>query len=166
MKEVAILLLLALMLNGCGSTTPNAQAAASGGWQANMSGGVGTSSGFSFIAQFTVGGNGALSFSNSSPFQFLNQQQDTCLGTASITESGTLDVTFNSADQVTGTFSFTITSSAGDVIMLSSTDVTGTINTTTNTLSNGSIVGTWTLTPGTGTSCVATSGTFTMTQTS
>jgi hypothetical protein len=163
MKEVAILLLLALMLNGCGTTTPNAQAAASGGWEAQMSGGVGTSSGFSFIAQFTVGDNGALSFSN---FQFLNQQQDTCFGTDSITESGMLDVTFNSADQVTGTFSFTITSSAGDAVTLSSSDVTGTINTTTNSLTNGSITGTWTLAPGTGTGCVATSGTFTMTQTS
>ncbi len=75
MKEVAILLLLALMLNGCGSSA-SVQTASGSVWGAEMLGGEGTSSGFSFNTQFTVGSNGgALGVSN---FQLLNQ--DTCFG--------------------------------------------------------------------------------------
>jgi len=159
MKEVAILLLVALMLNGCGSSQTAAQAAEGGGWAAVMSGGESTSSGFSFNTQFTVGSNGALSISS---FELLNQ--DTCFGTSIPASGGTLDVTYNSADQVTGTFSFTITSAAGDVVTLTSSSVTGTVNTNGNTLSNGSIIGSWTLAPGSGSTCVVASGTFTMTQ--
>ncbi|MGA9445545.1 MAG: hypothetical protein WBV26_03825 [Candidatus Sulfotelmatobacter sp.] len=160
MKEIAILLLLAVMVNGCGSSSA-VQTPSGSVWQSAMSGGVGTSSGFSFNTQFTVSSNGALSISS---FQFLNQ--DTCFGTVGPTPTGTLNVTFNSADQVTGTFSFTIPSGNGDTVTLKSTSVTGTVNTSNyNTLSGGIIVGTWALAPGSGSSCVAASGPFTMTQT-
>ena len=77
MKQVVILLglLLAVMVNGCGNS--KAVEAPSGSiWQAVMSGGTGTSSGFSFNAQFTVSSGGVLSFSTGT-FQLLNQ--DTCL---------------------------------------------------------------------------------------
>jgi len=61
MKEVAVLLLAALILNGCStSSTTSVQTAAGGTWQAEMLGGQGTASGFSFITQFTVGSNGTL----------------------------------------------------------------------------------------------------------
>ena len=71
MKEVAILLLVTLMINGCGTTTTATQTAASGLWYADMLGGVGPASGFSFNTQFTVsGGGGALSISS---FQFLTR---------------------------------------------------------------------------------------------
>jgi hypothetical protein len=166
MKEVAILLLLAVMLNGCGNST-TVSAPSGSVWQSVMVGGVGThgSTGFSFNTQFTVSGGGVLSISS---FELLNA--DTCYGNLpsnAIIPTGTLKTTFNSADQVTGTFSFTIPSPAGDIITLTSTSVTGTVNANNNNLlSGGSIIGTWALVPGSGSStCVATSGTFTMTQT-
>ena len=53
MKEVAILLLLALMLNGCGDTT---SVIPGGGWRHLVRGADRwrwEASGFSFVAQFT-----------------------------------------------------------------------------------------------------------------
>jgi len=64
---------------------------------------------------------------------------------------------------VSGTFSFTV-SSGGNTLTLTSSAVTGNFNTTTNTLSDGSITGKWTF-QGATTACPATSGSFTMTQT-
>ena len=163
MKVVAILLLAAFMLNGCGngnvvSTSSNDI------WGAVMAGGAKTSSGFSFNTEFTVASNGTLTVSS---FQFLNS--GSCFGSSTISKepTGTLLVTFNSDDQVTGTFSFTITSAAGDAITLTGTSVTGTVNPNNNfILSGGSIIGTWVLVPGSSSSCVAvTDGSFTMTQT-
>jgi hypothetical protein len=169
MKVVAILLvlLLAVMINGCGNSTA-VEAPSGSVWQSVMSGGTGTSSGFSFNTQFTVSSGGVLSFSSGgTSFQFLNV--DTCYGNLpsnAINPSGTLSTTYNSADQVTGTFSFTIPSPKGDVITLTSTSVTGTVNPNNNyVLSGGSIIGDWALVPGSGSSCVAASGSFTMTQT-
>jgi hypothetical protein len=159
MKEVAILLLVALMLNGCGNSNnpPNVQQASGGTWQSAMLGGEGLASGLSFITQFTVGSNGALSITN---FQFLTQVDGGCFPVTGATPSGNLMLTFNSADQVTGTFSFTIVSN-GNTLTLTSTSVTGNVN-SNNTLSNGVIIGTWTLTGGTG--CNGVNGTFTLTQ--
>ena len=160
MKEVAILLLVALMLNGCSNSTA-VQTAVSGGWQAEMLGGDGLSSGFSFITQWTVsGGSGTLSVSN---FQFLTQIDGGCFPVTGETPTGNLKVTFNAADQVTGTFSFIVTS-GGNTLTLTSTSVTGVINTNNNTLSNGVIIGNWAVV-GSGTGCSNASGTFTMTQT-
>jgi hypothetical protein len=159
MKEVAILLLVALLLNGCGSSTTNVQAASGGTWQSEMLGGDGLASGLTFITQFTVGGSGTLSISR---FQFLTQIDGGCFPVTGETESGNLSVTYNSANQVTGTFTFTVTS-GGNTLTLTSTSVTGTLNTTNNTLSTGVIMGNWALTGGTG--CNNVNGTFTMTQT-
>jgi hypothetical protein len=160
MKEVAILLLLAVMLNGCGSSTAVESPSASV-WQSVMLGGEGTSSGFLFNTQFTVSSNGALTIVS---FQLLNS--GTCYGGVGPTPTGTLNVTYNSADQISGTFSFTIPSSAGDTITLTSSSVTGTANVNnSNLLSGVTIIGTWALVPGSGSSCVAASGSFTMTQT-
>ena len=160
MKEVAIFLLLALMLNGC-SSSPSVQAAASGGWQAELSGGAGPASGLSFVTQFSVGGNGALSVSN---FQFLTQIDGGCFPvTVTATPTGTLSITYNAAGQVTGTFSFMVVS-GGNTLTLTSTSVTGTYNPNTSTpLTNGMIIGNWTVTGGTG--CNDVSGTFTMAET-
>ena len=163
MKEVAILLLAALLLNGCStSNSTPVQTPVGNGWQAAMTGGDGTSSGFSFNTFFTVGSGGALSISST---QLLNS--DTCFGTSTsnLVSGGTLNVQVNSAFQVSsGTFSFTLTSSAGDVVTLSSNDITGTVNSTTNVLSNGLIIGTWALVPASGSPCVSTGGSFTMKQ--
>lgn len=158
MKEVAILLLASLLLNGCSSSTSTTvQTPVGNGWQAAMSGGESTSSGFSFNTFFTVGGDGTLSISS---LQLLNS--GTCFGTTNISSGGTLHI--QTILPVTGTFTFTLTSGAGDVITLNSNDVTGTVNGTTNVLSNGSIIGTWGLVPGSGSACVGASGSFTMTQ--
>jgi len=163
MKAVLILLLAAFIMNGCGAGN-TVTTSSNDIWGAVMAGGANTSSGFSFNTEFTVAANGALTVSS---FQFLNS--GTCFGSSSIPKqpTGTLVVTFNSDDVVAGTFSYTITSSAGDAITLTSTSVTGTVNPNNSfILSGGSIIGTWALVPGSGSGCVAvTDGSFTMSQT-
>ena len=154
MKEVAILLLVTLLLNGCGTSSTTVQTASGGTWEAQLSGGLGQDSGFSFITQFTVGGNGALSVSS---FQFLTA--GSCFPVTGGNQSGTLTATYNSANQVTGTFSFT-EASGGNTLTLTSTSVTGILSGTT--LTGGTITGTWALQGGTG--CTAAGGTFTMKQ--
>ena len=161
MKEVAILLLVALMLNGCGSTTPTVQSASGGIWQSAMLGGEGPASGLSFITQFTVANSGAISVSN---FQFLNSIPGGCFLVIGEDPSGILLASYNTADQVVPPFTFTFTVvSGGNTLTLTGTSMTGQLNTTTDTLSNGVIMGNWTVTGGTG--CNNVSGTFTMTQT-
>jgi hypothetical protein len=112
------------------------------------------SSGFSFNTQFTVSSGGVLNISGNGSFQLLNL--DTCYGIFPRTpyaRRNTDHVTYNSADVVTGTFSFTIPSGKGDVITLTSTSVTGTVNPNNNyVLSGGSIIGNWALVPGSGSS--------------
>jgi hypothetical protein len=163
MKEVAILLLLTVMLSGCG-TTPSVQAGVGGIWAAVLVGGEGQASGFSFNTQFTVSGS-SLSFSS---LQFINynqsgSQQESCfpLSPPTSSDTGSSDLSANSAGQVTGTMSIIVTA-GGNTLTLTSTTVSGSINTTTNVLSNGVVTGTWTIT---GTTGCSGSGTFTMTQT-
>lgn len=156
MKEVAILLLLALVLTGCGNkSTTTTQAAASGLWQAELLGGSGTASGFSFTTQFTVASDGTLSITS---FQFLTT--GTCFPIGGGTQSGTMVLTLDSAtNAVTGTFSFTVQSSNNTLTL------TGTVAGTEvgSTLSNTTITGTWTLAGDTGCNDT-TGGSFTMTQ--
>lgn len=160
MKKVTIFLLIAFMAmaSGCGSsntTTATAQTAASGGWSAQLLGGSGQASGFSFTTQFTVNGDGTL---NVTYFQFLNEGP--CFPYSGETPTGSMTLTLNSNDTVSGTFSFTVVSS-GNTLTLAG-NVTGTESGTT--LSGGSVTGTWNLTGGTG--CSATGQPFTMTQSS
>jgi hypothetical protein len=162
MKEVAILLVLALLLNGCGASSTAVQTAASGGWQAEMFGGEGTASGFSFIAQWTVtGSGGALTVSD---FQFLTAIPGGCFPVNGEVPTGTLNLVYNSADQLIppSSFSFVITAS-GNTLTLSSLTVTGTYNSVNGTFSDLLITGNWALTGGTG--CNGVNGSFTMTQT-
>jgi hypothetical protein len=165
MKEVAILLLVALTFGGCGSNpnpTQTAQTSAGGTWQSQMLGGTGDASGYSFITEFTVNSSGSLSVSY---FQFLNNSTSNpnneaggCFPISGGTVSGSMILTAGASNAVTGTLTFTVQSS-GNTLTLSGA-VTGTQN--GNTLTNGSITGTWTVTGGSG--CNGTSGTFTMTQ--
>jgi uncharacterized protein YceK len=146
MKEVALLLLIALTLNGCSSTTTNTAATtASGSWQAQTSGGAADASGFSFITNFTVDGSGHLGITF---FQFLNTS--TCFVSGQ-SESGTLIVTTNSNNVVTGTLVFTVQSGtpAGNTLTLNGTE------------SGNTITGTW---QAAGSSDCTSAGTFTMTQ--
>ncbi len=160
MKQVAILLLLGLLLNGCGNNSSSVQTATSGTWQSQMLGGDGQASGFSFITQFNVGGNGALSISS---FQFLTSGP--CLPVDGGTVSGSVTnlIVNQTTFAVTGDFSFAV-ASGGNTLTLTGT-LTGTENGTTGTiLSGASVTGTWNLTGGTGCSD-PTGGSFTMTQT-
>ncbi len=158
---MSLLLALVVWGSGCSTTNqPNAQNAAGGVWQANLTGGTGTSSGFSFVAEFSVASaNGSLSVTN---FQFLNNVS-ACFPVTGATPNGTLVLNFNSADQLTNsTFSFTVTDN-GNTLTLTSTSVTGTVS--GNTISGATIAGTWAL-QATGSGCSNTSGQFTMTQSS
>ncbi len=158
MKRVPILLLLAMLVNGCGSGRPTAQSATGGLWQAQLSNGIGNSSGFSFNTQFTVGSNGDLSISN---FEFLNDNPNSCFPINGGTISGNMLLTQNMATNgVTGSMTFTVTSSSNQLTLTGS--VTGTIVGTT--LSAGTASGMWTLT-GTG-ACSDASGPYTMNQSS
>ncbi len=160
MKEVAILLLAALLLNGCGSSSSSTttQTAAGNTWQAEMLGGEGTASGFSFITQFTVGGDGTLSISY---FQFLNSNSAQCFPVSGGTQTGQAILQINSSTNgVTGTLTYNV-QSGGNTLTLNGTSVTGTES--GNTLTGGSVTGTWTLTGGTGCND-STGGSFTMNQ--
>ncbi len=158
MKRVAILLLMALFISGCGSGRPTAQSATGGLWQAQLSDGVGNSSGFSFNTQFTVGSNGDLSISN---FEFLNDNPNSCFPINGGSISGNMALTQNMATNgVTGTMTFTVTSSSNQLTLTG--NVTGTIVGTT--LSGGAATGNWALT-GTG-ACSNATGPYTMKQSS
>jgi hypothetical protein len=158
MKEVAILLLVAVMLDGCGTTTTATQTAASGLWSATLLGGEGNASGFSFTTQFTVSGSGgALSISS---FQFLNA--GACFLVNGETPAGQMILTENTTTfQVTGPLTFTV-ESGGNTLTMNGT-VTGTENGVNGTTLSGAVAtGTWTLT---GTApCDGATGSFTMTQ--
>jgi hypothetical protein len=161
MKEVAILLLVALLLNGCGTSSTATQTAAGGTWSAQMLGGEGPASGFSFITAFSVsGGGGGLTISS---FQF--NTAGTCFPVNGETPTGTMTLVENpNTYAVTGTLVFTV-QSGGNMLVLNGT-VTGTENGLNGTTLSGAMAtGTWTFTgSGTPAGCNDTSGSFTMTQ--
>jgi fibronectin-binding autotransporter adhesin len=165
MKEVAILLLAVLLLNGCGNDSTRTQTAAGGTWYATMIGGKGVASGFSFTTSFTVSGSGGtLSLSS---FQFATG--GLCFPVNGDTVGGTMVLTESSTFEVTGPLTFTV-QSGGNTLTLTGT-VTGTENGvfgTGTSLSGATATGSWTYTGGTSTAgCnVDTSGSFTMTQSS
>jgi hypothetical protein len=160
MKEVAVLLLVALLLNGCSSNQTATQTAAGGTWQVQTLGGEGASTGFSFNTQFTVGGDGTLSISY---FQFINSGQP-CFPINGGTLSGTMVLTENTTTfEVTGTFSYVVQS--GSNTLTFNGTVTGTQNGLNGTtLSDATGTGNWTL-AGDGTNgCIDTVGSFVLTQ--
>jgi hypothetical protein len=168
MKQVAILLLMVLMLNGC-SSTRTLQSTTSGNWQAVMFGGTGPASGFSFITEFTVNGNNSL---NISSFQFLTvntggSSSANCFPINGGTVSGSIaDYVVNTNDTVTGTLTYTV-SSGGNTLTLTGSltgtaTVTGTPPNTSTTLTSATVTGNWSVTGGTG--CNGAGGSFSMTQ--
>ena len=174
MKKLALVALLALELavSGCGtsgapSTTTNTQAA--GNWEAQLTGGTDQASLLNFVTTFTVTNNGPLDVTG---FGFFNAGSCFVTGTNAETVSGNASFTTSSTNTVTGTLTLTVTSATnGSVLTLgtpTAATLTGTSNgttTTTGTLSNGVVVGQWSLSPGTGiTGCNAASGNFIMCQ--
>lgn len=158
MKAVAVLLLVTLVFNGCGSsskTTTTTTPTAPGIWSADLPGGAGPASGFSFTTQFTVNGDGSLSITF---FQFLTT--GTCFPVAGGSQSGSMVlITNTSTNGVTGTFTYTV-QSGNNILTLNGT-VTGTA-TATALISGGAITGTWSLTGDNG--CSTSGESFTMTQ--
>ncbi len=164
MKEVAILLVATLLINGCGTSSTATQAAAGGTWSAQLLGGDGPASGFSFVTSFTVGGSGGgLTLSS---FQF--DTAGACLPVNGDTVGGTMVLVENQTTfQVTGTVKFTVQSGSNTLTL--NGNVTGTENGifgNGTTLSNAVATGSWTFTgSGTPAGCNDASGSFTMTQT-
>ncbi len=167
MKQVAILLLMALMLDGCSSNSKTLQSTTTGTFQSVMYGGVGEASGFSFITDFTLNSNDTL---NVSFFQFLTQNSvdnKPCFPINGGTVSGLIaDYVVNSDDTVSGTLSM-IVKSGGNTLTLSgdvtgTATVTGTPPNTQTVFTSASVSGSWGLTGGTG--CNDAGGSFVMTQ--
>lgn len=166
MKRVAILLLLlpvalTLMVPACGRSQSDVQQAAGGVWQAELFGGDGAASGFSFVTEFTVSGaGGTLIFSN---FQFLTSGE--CFPVNGITPTGAMEITVNTTtDQVTGPFTFTLTAN-GNTLTLNGSLIKGNENGIYGlTLSNAVVQGTWTLTGSSACTVNNAPTSFTMTQ--
>jgi PBP1b-binding outer membrane lipoprotein LpoB len=168
MKQVALLLLAALMLNGCGSNPPTVQSTAGGVWQAELLGGSGDDSGYSFITEFTLNSDSTLSVSS---FQFITENSadsgdKPCFPINGGTISGTIPLTVNSNDTVTGTITFVVRDTInGSTLTLDGT-VTGTAivgsQNSSATLTGATMSGNWTLTGGSG--CDGAGGSFTMAQ--
>lgn len=156
MRGLAILVTLALALGlcACANNTPNTvtNTSTSGNWEAQLiSPTGGQASLLNFVVAFNVTNSGPLDVTG---FAFFNQGACFATGLNAETVSGTASYTTGPTGQVTGTLSLKITSSAnGSVLTLTSNPngLTGTSNgttTTLGTLSNGVVVGTWTLAPG------------------
>jgi hypothetical protein len=147
MKKLALMALLALEMATCGcanSTNPNTpNTEAKGNWEAQLTGGTDQAALLNFVTAFNVTNSGPL---NITGFGFFNSGACFGTGTTAETETGTANFTTSSTNTVSGTLDMTITSTTtGSVLSLSGT-LTGTSNgttTTTGTLSNGVVVGNW-----------------------
>lgn len=169
MKRLAILIVLALELAvcGCGSSSPSTQVTTttSGNWEVLMTGGTEQASLLNFITAFSLTNSGPLDITG---FGFINTGK--CFTNGANQETVTGSATLNAAANgtVTGTLNMNVASvtPAGNTLKLSG-NLTGTSNGTVGTtgiLSNGVVVGTWTLTGGQGDPSCTGGGTFLMCQ--
>src|SRR5262249_739325 len=97
---IVVVLMLELLVVGCGNNTTTAETDNSGNWQAVLTGGAGEASVLSFNTAFTVNGDGSLAVTS---IQFLTV--GTCF-VSGATGSGTANVT---TDATTGAISGTLT---------------------------------------------------------
>jgi hypothetical protein len=180
MKKFAILMLLALELAvcGCGSNTlanPNQNTASTATWEAQLVGGTGPASALNFLSTFNVQDNGTATVPLDIPstgISFINAGACFANGVNVLSAAGNATFSTNTGTgQVTGQLNLTVTSvtPAGNVLALTSYQggLTGTSNattTTTGTLTNGVVVGTWQLTSSGGIAGCTGSGTFVMCQ--
>jgi hypothetical protein len=160
MKTLAVLLVVALavlLLSCAGNTrTTNITTTTNGQWETALSGGVGQTSLLDFVVQFSVTdttGHANQSLDITS-VAFYNDGGCFTTGLNEETYSGDATLTTASDGDVTGTLNLVIKSDAtGAALTLTGTGLTGTSSgtpTTTGTLSDGVVWGTWTLTPGSG----------------
>jgi hypothetical protein len=176
MKKVAILTLLALAaaILSCGTRTPTTtvQTTASGNWEAQLVGGIGPASQLNFVTQFTLNNVNGVSepfYPNGSPtgFSFINAGP--CFVSTN-SPTGTASLNTNSANQVTGSMTFTVTSATppGSTLTLTtgtSGGISGTARGPKGTvliMTSGVVWGGWTLSNPTNPSCNGQSGTFIM----
>ena len=180
MKKSAILTLLALELAvcGCASNTLNnfaTNTASTATWEAQLVGGTGPASQLNFLTTFNVETYNNITVPLDIPasgFNFFNASSGECFSTGFdvVTVTGTAAyATTLGTDQVIGQLSMIVTSlrPPGNVLTLTAPPggLTGTSNgttTTTGTLSNGVVVGTWQLTGAAGSPSCTGSGTFIM----
>lgn len=166
--SIALALALEFAVCACG-TSPNTSTVnnttTSGNWEAQLTGGTAQASLLNFVVTFTVTNGGPLDVIG---VGFFNQSDCFATGLNLETGSGTTTFTTNNAGQVTGTLSLNIKSNANGSVLALSGQLTGNSNgttTTIGTLTNGVVVGTWTLTPGSSaTSCNGGKGNFVMCQ--
>jgi hypothetical protein len=180
MKKLAFLALLGLSLAvyGCGSRTLDTtltNTTASGNWETHVDGGLGEASQLNFVTAFSVTDNGSgnnLSL-DITGFSFINAGSCFVNGIDASSEQGsTTFSTIPGTDQVVGSMKYKVTSNVppGSLLTLISytNGFTGTSTATQNqtgTLSNGVVVGTWSLTnsDSSNTACTG-NGTFIMCQ--
>lgn len=174
MKKLAIAALLALgfMLGSCATNTsvPAPVTGAGGNWEAQLLGGSGEASLLNFVTNFNVGIDGGALTINS--FSFINTNGSSCFLTVA-GESGTIALTTSASNQVTGSLTYTIASTApsGNILTLftidSSTQIqVGTVTGISNNgaLTNGVVTGNWTLTNANNNTACEGQGTFLMCQ--
>jgi hypothetical protein len=180
MKKLAFLALLGLSLAvyGCGSRnldTTLTNTTASGNWEAHVNGGLGQASELSFVTAFSVTDNGSgngLSL-DITGFSFINAGSCFVNGIDASSERGnTTFSTIPGTDQVVGSMMYTIGSNVppGSLLTLTSytngfTGISTATQNQTGTLSDGVVVGTWSLTnsDSSNTACTG-NGTFIMCQ--
>jgi hypothetical protein len=175
MKKLAFPMVLALVvaISGCGSTTlaptTNNTESPDGNWGARLTGGADQASLLNFVTSFRLYNSGTLDITG---FGFINQGACFALGTIDnpgSSESGSATLTTSTqTDEVTGTFSFTVKSikPPGNTLILNG-NLTGTSSATPQTtgiLSNGVVVGKWSLTGGAGDASCNGGGSFIMCQ--
>jgi hypothetical protein len=167
MKKLAILMLLALELavSGCGSSPKSTQAITTNSnsfWEATFTGqgaAADTATELTFNTQFPVSDVlGAQEPLTITTLNFINASSNSCFSVDRDTSTAGGNYQFNtstSTDQVTGSLTLTVTATTppGNVLTLNSYQPSGftgisngNINGTTGTLSDGVVVGTWTLT--------------------
>ena len=161
MKKLALLLVLAVELAVCGCGNPPIKTVVttntSGNWEAQLFSNNAPVSDLNFVTSFNITNTTNTTVSNEpldiTGFGFFNSGPCFDTGLTSETEVGTATLNTNNAGQVTGSLTFTITSTTipGNVLTLTTspngalTGISNGTTTTTGTLSKGVVVGTWTL---------------------
>jgi hypothetical protein len=159
MKKLALLFVLAVELAVCGCGNPPIQTtvttSTSGNWEAQLFSNNAPVSSLNFVTSFDI--TNTTGFPSEplriTGFGFFNSGACFDTGLTSQTETGTATLNTDNAGQVTGSFTFTITSTTipGNVLTLTTspngalTGVSNGTTSTTGTLSKGVVVGTWTL---------------------
>jgi hypothetical protein len=161
MTKLALLLVLAVELAVCGCGNPPIRTVVttntSGNWEAQLFSNNAPVSSLNFVTSFNITNTLNTTVSNETleitGFGFFNSGSCFDTGLTAQTETGTATLNTNNAGQVTGSFTFIITSTSipGNVLTLTTspsgglTGISNGTTTTIGTLSKGVVVGTWTL---------------------